>query len=207
MEGRLAKIDTKILDNILVGRVEPYIYAFSTETVPNYLKVGDTSRSVRVRLDEWRKIFPNLIQQYEHSAQIDADTIFRDYAVHSFLEQEKGRQRLQPHTIKKLPYYSREFFKDATAGDVEDAIKDIIQSAQENSRKYPLYSPDHLPQTFTYERIEYFAPRDNQQQAIDNFKIAVEAGRTKLLLYAVMRFPGRRLLQKSSSQPKQSRAV
>ena len=66
MEGALSKIDTTILDNIIVGRVEPYIYAFSTETVPNYLKVGDTARSVRVRLDEWRKIFPNLIQQYEH---------------------------------------------------------------------------------------------------------------------------------------------
>ncbi|MBD5236084.1 MAG: DEAD/DEAH box helicase family protein [Bacteroidales bacterium] len=188
MEGRLVKIDTTILDNILVGRVEPYIYAFSTETVPNYLKVGDTSRSVRVRLDEWRKIYPNLIQRYEHSAQIDAETMFRDYAVHSFLEQEKGRQRLQPHTIKNLPYYSREFFKDATAEDVEDAIKDIIQSAQEKSHKYPLYSPDRLPQTFTYDRIEDFAPRNNQQQAIDNFKIAVEGGRTKLLLYAVMRF-------------------
>ena len=188
MEGRLSKIDTTILDNIIVGRVEPYIYAFSTETVPNYLKVGDTSRSVRVRLDEWRKIFPNLIQQYEHSAQIDTDTIFRDYAVHSYLEHEKGFQRLQPHAIKNLPYYSREFFKDATAGDVEDAIKDIIQSALEKSSKYPLYSPDRLPQTFTYERIEDFAPRDNQQQAIDNFKVAVEAGRTNLLLYAVMRF-------------------
>lgn len=188
MEDTLPKIDTTILDNLIVGRVEPYIYAFSTETIPNYLKVGDTSRSVRVRLDEWRKIFPNLIQQYEHSAQIDADTIFRDYAIHSFLEQEKQRLRLQPHTIKNLPYYSREFFKDATAEDVEEAIKDIIQSAQDKSGKYPLYSLDRLPRTFTYERVEDFAPRDNQQEAIDNFKTAVEAGRTNLLLYAVMRF-------------------
>lgn len=188
MEGRLSKIDTTILDNLIVGRVEPYIYAFSTETVPNYLKVGDTSRSVRVRLDEWRKIFPNLIQQYEHSAQIDANTIFRDYAVHSFLEQEKGRERLLPHTIENLPYYSREFFKDATAEDVDAAIKDILQNAQENSGKYPLYSPDRLPQTFTYARTENYTPRNNQQQAIDNFKAAVEAGRTNLLLYAVMRF-------------------
>ena len=90
MEGVKAKIDTTILDNIIIGRVEPYIYAFSTETVPNYLKVGDTSRGVRVRLDEWRKIFPNLVQQYEHSAQIDDETIFRDFAVHTFLEREKG---------------------------------------------------------------------------------------------------------------------
>lgn len=188
MEGILSKIDTTILDNIIVGRVEPYIYAFSTETVPNYLKVGDTSRSVRVRLDEWKKIYPNLIQQYEHSAQIDANTIFRDYAVHTFLEQEKGRERLQPHTIEKLPYYSREFFKGATSEDVEAAIKDILQSARENSRKYPLYTSDRLPQTFTYARTENYTPRNNQQQAIDNFKAAVEAGRTNLLLYAVMRF-------------------
>ncbi len=188
MEGSLSNIDTTILDNIIVGRVEPSIYAFSTETVPNYLKVGDTSRSVRVRLDEWRKIFPNLIQQYEHSAQVDADTIFRDYAVHTFLEQEKRRERLQPHTIEKLPYYSREFFKNATTEDVEAAVKDIIQSARENNGKYPLYSPDRLPQTFTYKRTEDFAPRDNQQQAIDKFKAAVEVGRRNLLLYAVMRF-------------------
>lgn len=188
MAGTLSKIDTTILDNIIVGRVEPYIYAFSTETVPNYLKVGDTSRGVRVRLDEWRKIFPNLIQQYQHSAQIDSNTIFRDYAVHTFLEQEKQLERLQPHTIDNLPYYSREFFKDATADDVESAIKDIIQSAHDNSGKYPLYTPNRLPQTYTYARTEDYTPRDNQQQAIDNFKAAVEAGRTNLLLYAVMRF-------------------
>ena len=188
MERSLSKIDTTILDNIIVGRVEPYIYAFSTETVPNYLKVGDTSRSVRVRLDEWRKIFPNLIQQYKHSAQIDADTIFRDYAVHTFLEQEKERERLQPHIIENLPYYSNEFFKDATTEDVDAAIKDIIRSAHEKNGKYPLYSPNRLPQTYTYERTEDFAPRDNQQQAIDNFKVAVEAGRSNLLLYAIMRF-------------------
>lgn len=188
MENALSKIDTTALDNIIVGRVEPYIYAFSTETVPNYLKVGDTSRGIRVRLNEWRKIFPNLIQQYQHTAQIDDNTIFRDYAVHTFLEQEKERERLQPHTIENLPYYSKEFFKDTTAEDVEAAITDIIQSAHENSGKYPLYSLDRLPQTLTYERTENFAPRGNQQQAIDNFKAAVEDGRTNLLLYAVMRF-------------------
>ena len=188
MDGILSKIDTTILDDIIIGRVEPYIYAFSTETVPNYLKVGDTSRGVRIRLKEWRKIFPNLIQQYEHTAQIDANTIFRDFAVHTFLEQEKNRERLQPHTIENLPYYSREFFKDATSDDVEAAVTDIIQNARAKSGKYPLYSIDRLPQTFTYERIEDFPPRDNQKQAIDNFKVAVKAGRTNLLLYAVMRF-------------------
>lgn len=188
MENTNLKIDTTLLDGLIVGRVEPHIYAFSTETVPNYLKVGDTARGVRVRLDEWRKIFPNLVQQYEHSAQIDDETIFRDFAVHTFLEQEKGRTRLLPDTFEHLPYYSKEFFKGATTADLEEAISDIYQSARDKNGKYQFYSPDRLPQTFTYERTERYSPRANQQQVIDNFKKAVAAGRTNLLLYAVMRF-------------------
>lgn len=182
------KIDTTLLEGLIVGRVEPHIYAFSTETVPNYLKVGDTARGVRVRLDEWRKIFPNLVQQYEHSAQIDDETIFRDFAVHTFLEQEKGRTRLLPDTFTHLPYYSKEFFKEATTADLEEAISDIYQSAREKNGKYQFYSPDRLPQTFTYERTDSYSPRANQQQVIDNFRNAIAAGRTNLLLYAVMRF-------------------
>lgn len=183
-----AKINTTILDGLIIGRVEPHIYAFSTETVPNYLKVGDTARAVQVRLDEWRRVFPNLIKQYEHSAQIDDETIFRDFAVHAFLENEKGRIRLQPNVIEQLPYYSNEFFKDATAADLEEAICDIRKSAIDKDGKYQFYSPDRLPQTFTYERKENFPLRDNQRQVVENFRSAVTAGRTKLLLYAVMRF-------------------
>lgn len=182
------RIDTTLLDELIVGRVEPHIYAFTTERVPNYLKVGDTTRGVQLRLDEWRKIFPNLKKRYEHSAQIDEETIFRDYSVHTFLEKEKGRERLQPDTFCDLPYYSNEFFKEATTADLDDAISDIHQSALNKDGKYQFYSPDRLPQIFTYERKEQFRPRDNQQQVIDNFKAAVAAGRTKLLLYAVMRF-------------------
>lgn len=188
MDGARTKIDTTLLDDMIVGRVEPHIYAFSTETVPNYLKVGDTSRGVRVRLEEWRKVFPNLVQQYEHSAQIDDETIFRDFAVHTFLEQEKGRTRLQPDTFGYLPYYSKEFFEGATIADLNEAIADIQQSAFEKNGKYQLYTPDRLPQTLTYERKENYSPRDNQRLVIDNFKTAVAAGRTNLLLYAVMRF-------------------
>ena len=183
-----ARIDTSLIDKIIVGRQEPHIYAFSTETVPNYLKVGDTMRGVKVRLDEWRKIFPNLKPKYEHSAQIDEDTIFRDFAVHYFLEIERKRQRLQSDTFKDLPYYSREFFENATTKDVEDAIKDIIRSKAEQDGKYQFYNTSRLLQTHTYARSENYEPRDNQQAAIDNFKAAVEKGRTNLLLYAVMRF-------------------
>lgn len=188
MDSSTIRIDTSLLDNLIIGRVEPHIYAFSTETVPNYLKVGDTARGVRIRLDEWKKIFPNLVQRFEHSAQVDEDTIFRDFAVHTFLEQEKGRIRLQPDTFGNLPYYSREFFKDATTEDLDEAILDIQKSAHEKNSKYQFYSPDRLPQTFEYARTESYTPRDNQQQVIDNFKKAVATGRTNLLLYAVMRF-------------------
>ena len=54
------KIDTSKIDSIILGRVEPYIYAFETNTVPNFLKVGDTYRPVNVRLAEWKKIYSDL---------------------------------------------------------------------------------------------------------------------------------------------------
>ena len=62
-------IDSSTLDGILVGRVDPQIYAFTTETIPNYLKVGDTYRPLQTRLDEWRKHYPNLIHKFNHSAK------------------------------------------------------------------------------------------------------------------------------------------
>lgn len=109
MGKALQKIDADALDNLIFGRVEPFIYAFSTETYPNYLKVGDTSRGVRVRLDEWRTVFPKLVQRYEHTARIDDETMFRDYAVHTFLVREKGRERLLPEMVDDPSKYSCEF--------------------------------------------------------------------------------------------------
>ena len=183
-----AGINTDILDSVIVGRVEPHIYAFTTETVPNYLKVGDTYRPISVRIDEWRDVFPNLRHVYDHSARIDDDTIFRDYAVHKYLETYKHRHRLLPDDIPHLAHYSREFFKGATPADVDEAIGDIHRSARENDGRYALYSSDHLPKTFTYTRGECLVPRENQQHVIDNFKAAVNNGRNNLLMFAVMRF-------------------
>ena len=54
------------LENIIIGRVEPHIYAFTTGTVPNYLKVGDTYRPVSLRLNEWKEHFPDLEKKYEN---------------------------------------------------------------------------------------------------------------------------------------------
>ena len=182
-------IDTTLLDGLIVGRVDPHIYAFSTGTIPNYLKVGDTYRPVNVRLDEWRVHFKDLVPLYEHIAKVDNGNIFRDYSVHYFLEHDKHLRRLEQGTFE-LEYYSKEFFEGATTNDVDDAIADICRSARENDGKYKLYSPDFLPVVYKFEREEKpWDLRPNQQATVDNFKDAVDnKHRSNLLMYAVMRF-------------------
>jgi hypothetical protein len=184
------KIDTVLLDDIIIGRVEPQIYAFTTQTVPNYLKVGDTYRPLEIRLNEWRKFFPNLEKKFETIAKVDTDTFFRDYSIHNFLENDKQKIRLQLNDIKDIPYYSKEFFKDTTNEDLEEAIKDIEKSFKNNETKYKFYKfeQSHIPITHTYKRVETYDPRPNQQATIDNFKKAIQNSRTNLLMYAVMRF-------------------
>lgn len=182
------KIDAGLLDSIIVGRVEPYIYAFTTQTVPNYLKVGDTYRPIDVRLEEWRKYYPNLEHICSRSAKIDDDTIFRDFSVHDFLENAKSRARLRRGEIPNMPYYSREFFKEDTWEDIDEAIADIKQSKENNDGRYALYSSTRLPKTFTYTRGGILTPRENQQQVIQNFLSAKKRGRKNLLMFAVMRF-------------------
>ena len=184
----LEKINVDLLDSIIIGRVEPQIYAFITQTVPNYLKVGDTYRPLGIRLNEWREIFPNLQHVYNNTARIDNNTIFRDFAVHEYLESKKNRRRLLPDDIPSLHYYSREFFKNATPQDIDEAIEDIHKSAQDNDGRYNLYSSNHLPKIFKYTRGDSLTPRDNQLEVINNFVKAVKNGRKNLLMYAVMRF-------------------
>jgi len=172
----------------LVGRVEPQIYAFTTETIPNYLKVGDTYRPLQTRLDEWRRHYPNLIHKFNHSAKLESGNIFRDYAVHDYLEIVKHFHRLLPHEIEDGVYYSKEFFENAGKNDVEEAIEDIKRSEKAKDGRYHFYTSDFLPVKLTFERVKDFPPRDNQQNAIDKFREAVKNGRHNLLMYAVMRF-------------------
>ena len=142
-----------VLDRIIIGRVDPHIYAFTTNTVPNYLKVGDTYRPVSQRLKEWRVFFPELKKQYEDKAVIDDETYFRDYSVHQFLEQDLGRKRLTQFDLEEGVYFSKEFFKEANADDVEKAIKDIKNNYTDNTGKYEYYSSlDRLPERHHYER-------------------------------------------------------
>ena len=64
------KTAESLLKKHIFGRVLPHIYAFKTNSVPNSLKVGDTYRPVSVRLNEWKKYYPNLQKEYEGKAKI-----------------------------------------------------------------------------------------------------------------------------------------
>lgn len=177
-----------LISKYIIGRVLPHIYAFKTNSVPNALKVGDTYRPVSVRLNEWKKYYPNLQKQYEGKATVDNNTkFFRDYSVHDFLENDKRKKHLLPEEFP-AQYYSKEFFNNATVKEIESAIEDINKNYGKTN-KYQYYSMDKVPETFTYQRESVWNLRDNQRQAVDSFMRAVnEKHRTNLLMYAVMRF-------------------
>lgn len=181
-------MDYSLLDEIIIGRVEPHIYAFSTNTIPNYLKVGDTYRPVSVRLKEWEAYFPTLKKEFDAIAKID-DVYFRDFAVHKFLETEKSRIRLLLSDIPADVYYSKEFFKDASVEDLEEAIDDIKRDFSAKTQKYSFYNAETLkPEDIVFQRTETYPLRPNQKDTVKTFKKAVADGRHNLLMYAVMRF-------------------
>jgi hypothetical protein len=187
---KLNNIDVDILDNIIIGRVEPKIYAFTTETVPNYTKIGDTYRPIEIRLNEWRKYFPNLEKVMDRVAKVNDEIFFRDHSIHHFLENEAQKERLRPGNIQDIPYYSKEFFKNTSEVDIDNALKDIKKSYESNNNAYQYYKfeDSHIPIIHNYKRLESYKPRPNQKDTIVRFKEAVGKGRNNLLMYAVMRF-------------------
>ena len=181
-------MDCSILNEIIIGRVEPRIYAFSTNTVPNYLKVGDTYRPVDIRLKEWMAHYPTLKSEFEVEAKI-GEVFFRDYAVHAFLENEKKKTRLRHEDLPAGIYYSKEFFKDTSVDDIQEAICDIKRDYDDKTQKYSFYNVETLrPEAVVYARTDSYPLRPNQKATVQAFKKAVENGRHNLLMYAVMRF-------------------
>lgn len=190
--------NTKILDEIIVGRVEPHIYAFLTTSVPRYLKVGDTYRPVPVRISEWQKHF--VIDEkkdvWDWPATLENEVFFRDYSVHQFLLEGKHLARLDKKSFAKLRqgkdlYFSTEFFRDASKEHIEEAIADIKKDHKHSLGKYSFYrvvdigkdaDDEPLPQPVDLEL------RPNQAEAVKRFEEAFGANRTNLLMYAVMRF-------------------
>lgn len=184
-------LNTENIDKLIVGRIDPHIYAFTTNTVPNFLKVGDTYRPVNVRVEEWREIFPNLVhtEDWEWIAKTKNGKYFRDFAVHYYLEEIKKFHRLQKEDIPNLPYYSKEFFKNASPKDIDEAILDIERcAAMADNVRYQFYSEERLPIETHFERVESYPLRPNQEDAVNAFVQARNNGRRNLLMYAVMRF-------------------
>ena len=184
-------IDTTIIDKIIHGKIEPKIYAFHTGTIPDYLKVGDTYRPVGTRLDEWRRPgrFPDLIPlDKTWNARLDESTYFRDLEVHSFLENDKHYERLQPGQFPAA-YYSREFFKGAQEQDIDEAVTDIGKAHAEHLQKYRFYSlEERHSQEYHYTQNAAYPMRPNQKKTVEKFIAAKDKGITKMLMFAVMRF-------------------
>ncbi len=182
--------ENTLIKELIIGRVEPHIYAFSTGTIPDYLKVGDTYRPVMRRLEEWRRYFPDLKKRYVEKAKVDDTIYFRDYAVHQFLEKERGCVRLLRKELSDSCYFSREFFRGATEENVAQAISDIKNAYENKLQKYAYFSFEdgRIPINYVYERSEHYEPRPNQLETIERFNVALSKGRNNLLMYAVMRF-------------------
>lgn len=180
----MAGLDDSELRRIVIGRVSPYIYSFKTNTLPNYLKVGDTYRPVEERLKEWRHYYKDLTEVSRHKAVVNDDIFFRDHAVHKYLQQ-KGVKRAA--FDKAVNVFSSEFFEGIDDSDVAEAVEDVIANYQTSDR-YDYYTDLKEKIEYHYSRNLTFAPRDIQQQVIEKFRQAIEAGRTNLLMYAVMRF-------------------
>lgn len=184
------RIDDTILATVIYGRIEPKIYAFETATIPNYLKVGDTFRTVEERLNEWRKAgFKDLSPVGDWSAEIKGkDVYFRDYAVHEYLEPH--HERLTRDIFPDKPY-SQEFFKNASKADVEEAISDIITAYDNGGANYTYYGiKERTAKELVYPRDPFdWEPRKPlQTDAIARFEAARQNNKENLLMYAVMRF-------------------
>lgn len=185
------------VENLILVRNEPHIYAFSTNTIPNYLKIGDTFRPVDVRIEEWNKkisealgsdISVRLTKEYTETAVID-DAYFRDYAVHKFLEETLKKKSIADTEPDLVSMYSREFFKDATVDDVEAAIADIREEYQNENpdKNYTYYKlAEKKPSNFHWNHDQPWKLRPNQETVVSNF--LSKSDKKELLMYAVMRF-------------------
>lgn len=169
----------------------PHIYAFRIETFPPSYKIGDTFRGVDVRIDEWRRIYHGLRLSHDKSWRWNAmikDSFFRDYAVHRYLEEEKGRETMKPEDFG-AHHPSTEFYLDTEIEDIEEAIQFIRENASKPDSPYRLYSSATLKEEIKkYERTLQLDIRKNQEEVIANFKKAYQTGHNKMLMYATMRF-------------------
>ena len=190
---------------VFVGRTNPNIYCFKTPNVPGCLKVGDTFRPVYVRMDEWKKVFGEEVDGFEHDdkwewSAVENNWVFRDYTVHKYLKDMK-KQRLynkkqyskyfkpisEAYTLDTT--YSNEFFVDTTPEDVNQAVNNIKKDIRENIDTLR-DSLKKLDEDIEETSIPFFDERELQRKCIENFsnKLSGDNQSKEFLIYAVMRF-------------------
>lgn len=184
--------NTELLDEIITGYVLHRICVFSTPQLLNYLKVGETSRSVNVRLSEWKKQISDLRLEKDWLAMLPKDVVeqtefFQDYDLHGYFKSNG----LQPMDYNVAPGNSKEFYP-VTIQDIEEGILNISEDyLSEPPREYTYLSiKDNSRIEEHWKRNEDFPPRAKQQTVIDNI---VEVSKnsnvpSNYLLFAVMRF-------------------
>ena len=186
----MPKTDIK-LEDYIIGRKKPRIYAFTSKSVPGYLKIGDTHRDVSTRISEWENIYGkgNVRLVKDWSAEIpNTNSYFRDYSIHKYLESKK--KRLDEKTFPDV-YYSNEFFKNTTKQDVSKAIESIIKSYKNSEMIYnflDLNSHQIVQQVYPRSDKEWNLREPLQTEAVEKFKNAIDNNHKNLLMYAVMRF-------------------
>lgn len=190
---------------------DPHIYAFRTNSVKGYLKVGYTDRPVSARLKEWKQKYEGIEKVGEWSARVNKAKLideeigayFMDHAVHEYIEKrgphyDDDISIPHPHydssvwscTFPNL-YYSEEFFEKAKEEDIDGAIEAINNSYPYD---YTFYTAQKKIQVEKdYEREGVYEIREIQQEVIDKFdkvfcKPKKRKKHTNLLMYAVMRF-------------------
>ena len=198
------KIDT---GDILRGVVEPSIYTFDSPSVNAHIggsatKVGDTSREVNKRMEEWKHVFPdlNLIKSYSAVVRGVDDSIdgrvFRDHSIHKILG-ELGYYNLKRSDFPDKDKYSHEFFKDIVINDKQDDVQTAIDMFYDALRDHrtdiitQLKSVDFRKSEFalpTHDKDLPYKERDLQTDTINNFKRQIAVGDKEMLMYAVMRF-------------------
>ena len=188
----------KIVEDNISVRIDPFIYAFSTNTIPNYLKIGDTNRGVELRIKEWesilkKKLHPTqviLSEKYRHSSLISSkDMFFRDYDVHRYLRETLHKDSIDVTDPELLQYYSNEFFKNVSVENVQEAINDIVKDGESDNpeKKYNFYSQETAKsKDFKWNNDADWKLRPNQQEVVNNYLNKID--KKELLMFAVMRF-------------------
>lgn len=211
---RYLKGEGKDLQDEVLKTNAPIIYAFITDDVPDAIKIGYTDQGAYKRLTQWAAKYHNVtLVGYWTSREFNQQAkyvFFKDFPVHKRVI-DKGHYNLTKEDFDKLRkqsnltelHVSREFFRkinDKTHNDKDllsrEIIAEIIRQMKEEIKAgnadFTLYelledgTVSHVDKIM--ENINTFDPTPLQQQCIDKAKLAIEEGKTDLLMAAVMRF-------------------